>query len=118
MNVVDDCPQAVDPMCSTARCDDGVCGFEYKPFGELESQIRGDCETLYCDGIGNVIAVPDGSDTYNDGNQCTIDYCTVDDPKYSPPQVGDHLSRQAASRRVSSTLARILSNDFGVHLNG
>jgi hypothetical protein len=80
MNVVDDCPQAVDPRCSTARCDDGVCGFEYKPFGELESQIRGDCETLYCDGIGNVIAVPDGSDVYNDGNQCTVDYCLADSP--------------------------------------
>jgi hypothetical protein len=70
-----ECPQPGDPHCGTAICQGGVCSLKVRPFSKLQSQVRGDCKNLWCDGAGNLIEVEDASDTYNDGAQCTDDRC-------------------------------------------
>lgn len=70
-----DCPKPEEPRCAEAVCEGGKCGFAFKPVEKILSQIKGDCISQYCDGQGKVIALPDGEDAYNDGKQCTFDYC-------------------------------------------
>ena len=82
--VAADCPQPGDPRCGTATCEDGACGLKLKPFAKLASQIAGDCKELWCDGFGNLTELPDGSDTYDDGSQCTMDICQAGQAKNQP----------------------------------
>jgi len=82
--VAADCPQPEDPHCGTATCEGGVCGLKLKPFSKLTSQIAGDCKELWCDGFGNLTELPDGSDIYDDGNQCTMDVCQAGQAKNQP----------------------------------
>ncbi len=70
-----DCPKPEEPRCAEAVCTSGKCGFLFRPVAKLESQIKGDCVSQYCDGQGKVMAVEDPSDVYNDGKQCTFDVC-------------------------------------------
>jgi hypothetical protein len=70
-----DCPGPDDPECGEAKCDDGTCHIDFVPFSKVDSQTRGDCASVYCNGIGQRISLPDGEDSYNDGRQCTFDYC-------------------------------------------
>jgi hypothetical protein len=79
-----DCPQPGDLHCGTATCEDGACGLKLKPFGKLASQIAGDCKDLWCDGAGNLTEILEASDTYNDGNQCTMDTCQAGQAKNQP----------------------------------
>ena len=83
-----DCPQPGDPHCGTATCKAGVCGLMFRPFSKLQSQVRGDCKELWCDGAGNLIEL-ETSDVYNDGAQCTLDLCEAGNPKNHPYSPGN-----------------------------
>jgi hypothetical protein len=74
-----DCPGPPDARCGAAACVDGVCGFDLlaKPgeYVAIASQRAGDCQHVYCDATGSLVVVPDGGDVYNDGEECTLDFC-------------------------------------------
>ncbi|WP_437279932.1 hypothetical protein WME90_05070 [Sorangium sp. So ce375] len=76
------CPGPPDPRCGAGRCVRGRCEIETRP-GRLTLQIRGDCKQDECTWDGNVISVP-AYDVYNDGNQCTTDFCDYDQPLSAP----------------------------------
>jgi hypothetical protein len=64
-----------DRRCGEVECVAGECRLTLKPIQKIESQLRGDCVSDYCDGQGGVITLPDGEDDYNDGKECTFDTC-------------------------------------------
>ena len=76
----DECTQPGSPRCGQATCQSGVCGLSVKPLSKIASQVRGDCKNLWCDGAGNLVEFEDASDTYNDGSQCTFDFCQAGQP--------------------------------------
>lgn len=77
-----DCPSAPDPECGRAQCIDGACVLDDKLFGKtLPSQLYGDCKRRDCDMSGHLVEVQDPSDYFNDGNQCTLDYCAGEEPR-------------------------------------
>ena len=80
-NTAADCPGPDDAACGEAKCVDNVCQLELKPLEKVASQIRGDCVSQYCNGLGKLVTLPDGEDTYNDGRQCSIDVCQNGEPK-------------------------------------
>jgi len=67
----------IDPLCGTIGCDNYKCNINIK-IGPIASQLRGDCTRRDCDVTGHLIAVDDPSDWYNDGKECTMDYCKFD----------------------------------------
>lgn len=74
--VAKDCAHlsAPHPHCGSVQCIENKCVLDIKP-GPVESQKYGDCKQVLCDAIGNLIEMDDDSDYYDDGNQCTIDFC-------------------------------------------
>lgn len=76
--VANDCTHlgAPDPRCGSLQCIEDKCVLDINS-GPIESQKYGDCRQAVCDDTGNVIELWDALDVYNDGNQCTIDYCTL-----------------------------------------
>ena len=74
-----DCPGPPDARCGEAVCEEGVCRLDLLAApGELvaiASQRAGDCQHVYCDATGSLVVVPDGGDIYNDGEECTLDFC-------------------------------------------
>src|SRR5262245_28908118 len=49
------CP-GVDGECQTRTCENGVCGFSYRPSGNAtQSQVTGDCKRIVCDGMGALV---------------------------------------------------------------
>jgi hypothetical protein len=83
-----DCPGPPDARCGKAVCLKGVCGLELiaKP-GELvalASQRAGDCQHVYCDATGSLVIVPEGGDMYNDGEECSLDFCDSGMPINTP----------------------------------
>jgi hypothetical protein len=83
-----DCPAPPDARCGKAICDKGVCGLDLvAKAGELvaiASQRAGDCLHVYCDATGSIVVVPDGGDVYNDGEECTLDFCDSGMPINTP----------------------------------
>jgi hypothetical protein len=69
-----DCPQPPDARCGAGLCVEGSCTLDIWP-GPIPWQYYGDCMRSECDATGVVIEVEDSSDYFNDGNQCTFDYC-------------------------------------------
>lgn len=61
-------------QCGNVQCIENKCVLQIKP-GPLESQKYGDCKQMVCDALGNLIEMGDDTDFYNDGNECTIDFC-------------------------------------------
>lgn len=107
-----DCPTPEEPRCADAVCDKGKCGFLLKTVQKIQSQIKGDCVSQYCDGQGKIIVLPDGEDAYNDGKQCTIDQCknsvsmNVAFPDGSPcPETGIGVCYQGACVDCISSIA-------------
>jgi hypothetical protein len=74
-----ECSGPPDPRCGVGRCVEGACAVEVNA-GPLESQVRGDCVRLECTPAGAVVSVQDQTDSYDDGNQCTIDLCDHERP--------------------------------------
>ncbi len=69
-----ECAGPPDPACGAAKCVDSKCVLEIWA-GPAASQLYGDCKQIVCDVFGNKSEVIDVGDFYNDGNQCTYDYC-------------------------------------------
>lgn len=69
-----ECPGPADARCGVGRCIAGECTLDVKA-GPLPSQVRGDCQRVDCTVTGEVEAIADPSDYYDDGNQCTTDFC-------------------------------------------
>lgn len=74
-NAAVDCPGPEDTECGEAKCIDGVCRLDFVPLAKTTAQKRGDCVSVYCNGLGKLVSLPDGEDIFNDGRQCTIDVC-------------------------------------------
>jgi hypothetical protein len=70
------CPGPVDKRCGVATCNDGVCGVQITP-GPIASQKVGDCKQSVCTFDGKAVEEEDASDYYDDGEQCTFDYCNI-----------------------------------------
>lgn len=71
-----DCTEKpADARCGSVACSNGECVLTFRPIEKIDSQIRGDCVSTYCDGQGSTIVLPDGEDDYNDGKECTFDTC-------------------------------------------
>jgi len=79
-----DCPPPSNPRCGLATCEDNQCGILPVTLSKIESQIRGDCRHLWCDGFGHLTPIDDGEDTYDDGSECTLDVCEAGEPKALP----------------------------------
>jgi len=72
-----DCPGVLKP-CERKVCTDGVCGIEPIAAGSAaNSQFYGDCQIKLCDANGNIGYGSDIIDSYDDGSDCTIDYCDM-----------------------------------------
>lgn len=63
-----------DAVCGRRQCIDNKCTLQITP-GPIAAQKYGDCQQVVCDNDGRRMEMNDDSDFYNDGNQCTIDYC-------------------------------------------
>ncbi len=74
-----DCPDPPNAACGEGKCFDGICLLDIWE-GPTASQLYGDCKQTICDVYGNKLEVIDVGDFYNDGNQCTLDYCFGDIP--------------------------------------
>ena len=73
-----------DTECRTRTCSANVCGANDVSFGTPTSaQSPNDCKLNVCDGTGNIIAAPDGTDLpADDGSQCTGEICTLGVPSH------------------------------------
>ena len=78
-----DCPQPPDKRCGAGTCVNGACSLTVN-VGPIASQVHGDCKQLLCDAEGNVVALNDPSDWYEDGRECTYNYCQDGEPKSDP----------------------------------
>lgn len=74
-----DCPDPPDAACGEGKCSDGQCWLDIWE-GPIPSQRYGDCKQSICDVYGKRLDVIDVGDFYNDGNECTHDYCFADAP--------------------------------------
>jgi hypothetical protein len=75
-----DCAQPTDKRCGAGRCVEGACELEIRS-GPIASQIYGDCASLECDEQGAVVSVVDLTDVYDDGRECSFDYCKEGEAK-------------------------------------
>jgi hypothetical protein len=79
-NVTADCAPTGDE-CKVAVCNaDKTCGTMNALVGTQLSaplQIKGNCKTLYCDGMGAAVSTTNDGDLPDDGNPCTIDACKL-----------------------------------------
>jgi hypothetical protein len=78
------CSQS-DDTCEADQCSSNVCVVVFDPPGApapLSEQTPGDCQTLVCDGAGNVQPTPvvNDLDLPVDGFDCTDDVCTTGVP--------------------------------------
>jgi hypothetical protein len=86
--VPDTCPGQNDE-CKARTCNAGMCGTSFAPPNTAVSlQAANDCKKNVCDGQGNVTAVPDDTDTQDDGNPCTTDTCSGGNPVHNPVMQG------------------------------
>ena len=73
--VAEDCPGQVK-ACEKKVCEAGLCAVATIPAdGVASSQLYGDCRVTTCDGQGGLSSADDINDVYEDGNECTVDYC-------------------------------------------
>ena len=79
----EECPGPPDARCGAGRCVQGDCQLEILA-GPLASQVRGDCAQLQCTVSGEVEAIMDVGDLYDDGKQCTYDSCGAAGPLNEP----------------------------------
>jgi hypothetical protein len=83
-----DCPGQEDE-CGHRTCEAGLCGIAATPADTpTQQQSAGDCMRSICDGSGHIIAVSDGADVPDDGNDCTDDSCAGGAPTTSPTAAG------------------------------
>ncbi|MEP7119818.1 MAG: hypothetical protein ABJE95_02865 [Byssovorax sp.] len=90
-NVTADCAPTGDE-CKLAACNaDKTCGTVNAAAGVQLSpalQIKGNCNTLYCDGAGSFMSQINNGDLPDDGNPCTVDACAAGAPMSTPGPAG------------------------------
>lgn len=75
--------------CRSNACQEGKCGYAFAPSGTaLSQQQAGDCKQLLCSGTGSEVSGSDATDSYDDGNDCTLDSCGADSPLNTPLAAG------------------------------
>jgi hypothetical protein len=75
-SVDSDCPEP-DNECMYIICKYNQCTTHHVEYGVLADQwLEGDCYMDICNGSGEIIAIYDENDVHDDGDECTIDYCT------------------------------------------
>ena len=86
-NVTADCAPTGDE-CKLATCNaDKTCGTVNTAAGTQLSaalQMKGNCNTLYCDGAGAPESKINNGDLPDDGNPCTVDTCAAGVPANTP----------------------------------
>ncbi len=71
-----DCPLSANP-CMRNPCTAGTCVEEPVPAGKAtDSQVYGDCRRRVCDGMGTEEFQEDIADIFDDGKECTGDFCS------------------------------------------
>lgn len=88
-----DCATPANP-CDQVDCDDGTCIVSHRAAGSVVADAQGNCLQTVCDGAGNASQVPDDTDSASDGNDCTIDGCSMGAPTHAPRPTG-HPCRQS-----------------------
>jgi len=115
-----DCTEKpADARCGGVECINGECQLIFKSIEKIDSQIRGDCVSTYCDGQGATIILPD-HDEYNDGKECTFDTCedlmveNIPLPDGSPcPETGAGVCFDGECVECIDGVADICGNGFG-----
>ena len=115
-----DCTEKpADARCGEVACINGECRLTFKPIAKIDSQIRGDCVSTYCDGQGATIVLPDGEDVYNDGKECTFDTCenllkqNIPLPNVSPcPETGVGVCFDGQCVECINAVAETCGNGF------
>ncbi len=78
-NVAADCAPPSNE-CNVAVCEaNKTCGVGFAPKGTVldkAPQVKGNCETYYCNGTGGTYKSINNSDVPSDTNPCTLDICT------------------------------------------
>lgn len=89
-----DCP-GTDNACQTRTCNSGVCGVTYAaPNTAVGSQVLGDCKQVVCDGMGQIVTVPDNTDPGDDFDPCTSDVCSNGTLTHPPAPSGTSCGLQ------------------------
>ena len=109
-----ECPGPSDAQCGVGRCVQGACTLEIKP-GPLASQIRGDCQRAECTMTGEITILPDPSDFYDDGEQCTADLCDGTTPRHQNLADGTTCPVSGAGRCLAGTCVDCFSGDPGMN---
>jgi hypothetical protein len=120
-----DCNEvAPSPECGGGKCIEGACKLVIEQ-GPLASQLYGDCKRRECNESGNVVEVEDTSDFYNDGNECTLDYCKGSDaansliPDAVPcPQSGEGYCYSGACVQCVATIPAASCTTPGLYCDG
>jgi hypothetical protein len=73
-NDVSKCQGPPEAECGRAICVDGSCKLDIAT-GPIKSRRAGDCRQKACSSTGVVVEESDPSDYYDDGAECTFDYC-------------------------------------------
>jgi hypothetical protein len=79
-NATSQCSTAMDTECQHVTCDaNHACSMVFTPANTplLAGQVKGDCKQLQCDGVGHAVGAVDTNDKPDDGNECTIESCSV-----------------------------------------
>ena len=85
--------------CIIPTCTSGDCGYQSVAQGTVTSnQTPGDCQVNECDGSGNIVSVPDNTDTPNDNTPCTTDTCQAGVPTFTPVPNGTSCRLGAGTR--------------------
>jgi len=77
---------ASEPECRKGKCQNEHCSFTNNPTDTKLSdkrQIPGDCQELFCDGMGSVRIVSDIQDVEDDRDPCTLDECIGMIPRHT-----------------------------------
>ena len=87
--IADDCEESPTP-CKRAECIDGACRYEPVEAGRLPGILQnvGDCQSLECDGEGNVINKEDNNDKPEPTDDCFQNECSAGEPIESPVSAG------------------------------
>lgn len=90
-NVAADCTTGKDE-CNVAACNaNKTCGTAFAPPGtQLQNapQVKGNCNTLYCNETGGTYSSVNNDDLPDDGNPCTLNTCTAGVPSNPPGPAG------------------------------
>jgi hypothetical protein len=106
-----DCPMWKNE-CGVRNCKSGVCGADFEPASTPTNvQQDGDCLEVVCDGMGEVMQVPDDGDQPNDDNQCTANVCMDGVPTFPPLPEGTECNNDSTCNAVGLCIECLVAAD-------